>query len=326
MTFYPWLEPNWQRLLQLFKQQRVPHALLFYGPKGLGKTLLAQAFEQLLLCQTPSAIGACQQCRSCFLYQQQHHPDSLHKGGEEAIGIDDIREVSHFLDQTSHQKGKKVVTLFDVDKLQPGSANALLKTLEEPQGDAVLILVASHSNIIPTLKSRCFLVNIPLPPRNSVLTWLSQSLPLRTPQECQQGLFLAGGSPLLAKEIIGSELQGHVTWCSALLEGTTRAFDSEEIQQLITSQPLTALYLLYYWLVDFMRYDLQCQTGFSYNDEQLKHLRHLLGKVSLAQIFTYLENVNEAIRALSSPSINKQLLFESLFCQWHSLCHQGKLA
>ncbi len=154
MILYPWLEPIWQKLLQLFMQQRVPHALLFYGPKGLGKTLIAQAFEQLLLCQTPSATGACQQCRSCFLFQQQHHPDSLRKGEQEPIGIDDIRAVSHFLDQTSHQKGKKVVTLFDVDKLQTGSGNALLKTLEEPQGDTVLILVATHNNILPTLKSR----------------------------------------------------------------------------------------------------------------------------------------------------------------------------
>ncbi len=145
-------------------------------------------------------------------------------------------------------------------------------------------------------------------------------------EECQQGVFLAGGSPLLAQEIMGSPLQGQVTLCNALLEGTTKAFDSEEIQQLFTSQPLTALYLLYYWLVDSMRYDFQCQTGFSYNAEPVKHLRHLLSKVSLAQIFSYLEKVNEAIRALSSPGINKQLLFESLFCQWHVLCHQGKLA
>src|SRR5713101_2022311 len=71
---YPWQAPAWQQLQQL--RERLPHAMLFYGPEGIGKTAFAEHFAQSLLCETPMPDGhACGQCGSCGWFMQYSHPD-----------------------------------------------------------------------------------------------------------------------------------------------------------------------------------------------------------------------------------------------------------
>jgi len=321
---YPWLESTWQRLLQLYNSQRVPHALLISGAKGLGKANLIHAFEKLLLCQAP-AEGACGTCRSCYLFEQNHHPD-LRRLGEDAktIGIDEIRELTHFLDQTSHQQGYKVVTLFQGDQLSHGSANALLKTLEEPLGKTVLLLVAEQpQNMLATLKSRCTHVHIVLPPLPVSLAWL-QSNYSENDKYLQQCLALAAGSPLRAREFLDADTGN---WRSALTKAILiepkSAFDSEDIQQFIANQPREALYLFYYWVAEVTRFALQASTGYLYTGSEVKHLEHLVRKIPLKKIFTFFEYLTESIKTLSLPGTNKQLLFETLFYRWELLCSEG---
>ncbi|MBI2790450.1 MAG: DNA polymerase III subunit [Gammaproteobacteria bacterium] len=292
MIFELWLEPIWQRLLQQVLRQKIPHAFLFCGPKGIGKTQLVQTFEQLLLCQSPTKDGACGQCRSCYLYLQQHHPDfKCLSFDDEGIGIDDIRNMSHYIEQTSHQQGRKVVSLLGADKLLPASANALLKTLEEPLGDAVLLLVAENLKLLlPTIKSRCFIINIPQP----------------------------------ALEIVNENHQQRIALMQAFSEGNVKAFEREDIQQFIVADPFAALYLIYYWLIEIIRYALQSKTDFLFNDVNENQLKSLLQTITTTQVFTFLDNVQEAIKHLSLPGVNKSLVFESLFCQWQDICQGEK--
>ncbi|MBS0289424.1 MAG: DNA polymerase III subunit [Proteobacteria bacterium] len=323
MIDYPWLEPISQRLAQFTHQQKVPHAILFCGPRGLGEKALLNDFTRLLLCQTPNQKYACGLCRSCHLFQQQHHPDLLSYGEQESVGIEDIREINRFLEQTSHQKGKKVVLLWQAQNLTVASGNALLKTLEEPPGDSVLLLVAASDRILPTIKSRCLVINLPTPSPQVALSWLSCRYPQHEARVLQRSLLFAGNIPFIADDMIKSGMGSQDALCQALLAGDLIAFDSEEIQHFFTEAPLAALYSFYYLLVNFIRFALQCSADFLYNDEQTKRLNRLLQRISLKQIFIYLESVKEAIRALSLPGINKPLLFDALISQWHYLC-QGK--
>jgi DNA polymerase-3 subunit delta' len=292
MILDPWLESIWQRLLQQVLRQKIPHAFLFCGSNGVGKTQLVQAFEQLLLCQTPTKIGACGQCRSCYLYLQQHHPDfKCLSFEEEGIGIDDIRNMSHFVAQTSHQQGRKVVSLLGADKLSLASSNALLKTLEEPASDAVLLLVAENLKmLLPTIKSRCFIINIPQP----------------------------------VFEIVKENPQQSAALLQALSEGQVKAFEREDIQQFINAEPFTALYLIYHWLVESLHYALQSKTDYLFNKANEKQLKSLLQKITTTQFFSFLGSVQEAIKHLSLPGVNKPLVFESLFCQWQDMCQGEK--
>jgi len=156
----------WERWLKLYHQHRIPHAVLLVGPHGNDKEKLCHFMEKLMLCLEVGRDGACGICRSCYLYSQHHHPDLLSVQEEEkAIGIDDIREVTRFVETTSHQQGYKVVSMA-VDKLSLAASHALLKTLEEPLGDTLFILMTTQvKTLLPTIRSRCFTLtlNSPLP-------------------------------------------------------------------------------------------------------------------------------------------------------------------
>lgn len=322
---YPWLESVWQRLLQLFDSGRVPHALLLSGAKGIGKTHLIRAFEKLLLCQAPQQ-GSCGVCRSCHLFEQNHHPDIRHLGEEEkTISIDDVRELTYFLQQTSHQKGYKAVTLFQGDELPNASANALLKTLEEPLGKTILILIAERpANMLATLKSRCMHIHIPSPSLTMSLSWLRKSYPETESSYLQQSLVLAAGSPLRAREFLSADANiWRNAFSKAILAEPESLFASEDIQQFITSQPKEALYLFYYWVTEVIRYALHAFAEYLYTGEEAKHLERLAQKMPLKRIFIFFEGLTEAIKALSLPGTNKQLLFETLFYQWQLIHREG---
>lgn len=169
---HPWLAGTWQRLLAL--GERLPHALLFVGPPGLGKRDLAEALAARQLCQAPRADGtACGGCTGCALRLSGNHPDLMRvepadasadeetepdaKGRKSSqILIDQIREVQEALTVTGHQSARRVVIVDPAEAMNAFTANALLKLLEEPPAGCVLILVSSAPRrLLPTIRSRC---------------------------------------------------------------------------------------------------------------------------------------------------------------------------
>jgi len=157
---YPWQRPLWQGLLDRLRDGRLPHALLLSGPAGMGKQEFASRFSRAILCDSPNEDGsACGQCRGCQLMQAGSHPDYLLVAPEEegkAIGIDAVRELARFQALKSQYGRQRVIQLQPADALNPNSANALLKTLEEPAGDTILLLTTDRPMaLLPTIRSRC---------------------------------------------------------------------------------------------------------------------------------------------------------------------------
>ncbi len=204
----PWHLSMWQQCQQRLASGRLPHALLLAGPAGLGKRAFAHRLANALLCEAPAAEGdACGQCRACRLLRAGSHPDHrMVQPAEDGkvIKIDQIREISAFLDHTAQYGGYKVVLLEPADRLNVHAANSLLKTLEEPPGASLLLLVTAHPARLPaTLRSRCQLLRFEPPPPTVALPWLQARI--TEPLDIEALLAVAGGAPLAALQQASGE-------------------------------------------------------------------------------------------------------------------------
>jgi DNA polymerase-3 subunit delta' len=143
-----------------FLEQAVPrphHAYLFAGPEGGGKQLAAKAFAAALLC----ADGGCGQCRACRLALGEKHPNLFVVEPEgRDIHVETVRqEVWQPAHRTAPEPGRKVFVIREADRLNPSAADVLLKVLEEPPADAVLLLLSARPHELPdTILSRCHVV------------------------------------------------------------------------------------------------------------------------------------------------------------------------
>ncbi|HEB50236.1 MAG TPA: DNA polymerase III subunit delta', partial [Desulfobulbus sp.] len=135
---------------------RLAHAYLFTGPDGVGKTRTAMAVAAILLCTDPDR-RPCGRCPGCRKFASDNHPDFLAIRPEGvSIRIDQVRELKKTLSFPPFESGLRVVVLEEVQTMRREAGNSLLKVLEEPPPDNLLILVASDSEpILPTILSRC---------------------------------------------------------------------------------------------------------------------------------------------------------------------------
>jgi DNA polymerase-3 subunit delta' len=222
VTPLPWHREALARLLA--GRDRLPHALLVHGPTGIGKVLFGRALAAAVLCESPRAAGACGACPSCHWFSQGNHPDyreilpeaaaeddeaegeaeggKAEKAKSLVIKIDQVRAVGDFIALTTHRAGHRVLLLHPAEAMQPASANALLKTLEEPPPHTLIVLVSDRpARLLPTILSRCRRLALRIPPRAEALAWL-RAEGVERPEAALDG---AGGAPLLARDLAAPE-------------------------------------------------------------------------------------------------------------------------
>jgi DNA polymerase-3 subunit delta' len=186
-------------LVRAIEHDRLGHAYLITGPERIGKTTLARTFAQALNCTANRVQRPCDQCRSCRLIAQDHHPDvrlvqpEISGRGKLTIKIEQIRELQKELNLSPYEARYRVAILQRFDKANLNAANAFLKTLEEPPEKVILLLTANDmDSLLPTIASRCRTVALrPLP-----ATLLEESLMARWgvhAEEAQQLSRLADG-------------------------------------------------------------------------------------------------------------------------------------
>ncbi|MFD1099985.1 DNA polymerase III subunit delta' [Shewanella litorisediminis] len=175
MTAIPWLSQPLADFTAMLTAGRMPHAVLVGVDEGLGAASLLGQLAQTALCTSPALSGPCGHCKSCQLFLAGNHPDFYPiKADGFQIKIDQIRELIGRLSTTAQQGGRRVAVIEAAERMNTASANALLKTLEEPGANTLIIL---HSNtptrLLPTLQSRCQKLAFVAPNQRQIADWLT---------------------------------------------------------------------------------------------------------------------------------------------------------
>jgi DNA polymerase III subunit delta' len=324
---YPWQEALWQ---QLAGRTQHAHAYLLHGPVGIGKRALAERLMARLLCQRPEGLNACGQCKSCLLLVAGSHPDNYVLEPEEAdkaIKVDQVRDLVSFVVQTAQMGGRKVVLIEPVESMNINAANALLKSLEEPSGNTVLLLVSHQpSRLLPTVKSRCVQQACPLPSEAMSLAWLADALPECGEDERIELLTLAAGSPLAA---VSLHAQGVREQRALVVDGVKKLLKQQQSPTaLAEGWKDIPLLLVFDWFCEWshliLRYQLtQDEDGLGLADMR-KVLQYLAQKSSQGKVLNIQDWVlAQRQKVMSKANLNRVLLLEALLVQWAGLPGQG---
>ena len=165
-----------RHLQDAIRMQKVSHAYLMQGESGSGKKMLANIFAKTLQCEE-QGIEPCGKCKSCKQADSYNHPDICYVKHEKAtIGVDDIRvQLNNDILIKPYSSPYKIYIIEDAEKMTEQAQNAMLKTIEEPPKYAVIILLTVNAKLLlPTILSRCLLLNIRPVARKLVVTLLKE--------------------------------------------------------------------------------------------------------------------------------------------------------
>lgn len=324
---YAWQSNQWDHLCQQIECGKLPHALMLAGPKGVGKYHLSRALAYRLLCQSPVNHTPCGHCKACALNHAGSHPDLIILRPEEksrVIKIEQVRRLTEFLDKTAQQGGKKIAIIEPAEALNMNAANGLLKSLEEPSDDTVLILVAHlPSQLMATIRSRCQKLDFTIPERALTRNWLAPMAVGRNPDYL---LDCAAGAPLIAFELLDGdalEKRGMLTrlllslssgQASAVAVAADLAKDSDEA--------ITIINQLIQWIQQGLHQKAHAHTP---SDDDEGRLCALIAATSSQIVFRFWDKlVGLKRQLLSTANPNKQLLLEELMMDWQALAMQSR--
>ena len=233
------------RLRCSVSENRVSHAMLFYGPEGSGKFAIAMAFARYISCENRTPEDACGRCPSCAKYDKLIHPD-LHfvfpvikkKSGTEPVSdtfiaqwremvlrspwfslstwteamevaneqalipVAEAAEIIRKLSLKSFESDFKIMIIWLPEKMNPETANKLLKIIEEPPARTLFILVSEEDDkLLPTITSRCQHIRIPAIPAEEMSVWLADRHGLE-PGRASEIAGIANGNMVRAMELI----------------------------------------------------------------------------------------------------------------------------
>lgn len=340
-VLYPWQEQAWAQLQQM--RARLPHAILFHGPAGIGKADFMEAFAQALLCENVRPDGrSCGECASCNWFAQGNHPDYRRvrpeamedeapaAEGEEAaaedkkakssktaskeIKIEQVRALADFMNISTHRQGLRVVVLYPAEALNMPASNALLKTLEEPPPGTVFLLASNGlDRLLPTILSRCRKFALAMPDHAQALAWLQA----QGVNDADGWLREQGGAPLtaLAQAETGSREELD-TLLHFLAQPSVDA--ALRVADKLSKTPLGSLVAWQQrWLYDVFSYKLS--GVIRYYPRYRRELAALADRVPVSKLIRAIKSANDR-RAVADHPLSPKLFVEDLLLDYTACC------
>jgi DNA polymerase-3 subunit delta' len=341
-SLYPWQTSAWQQLQQL--RERLPHAILFHGATGIGKTAFAERFGQSLLCQRPLADGQpCGKCDSCGWFDNYAHPDFRRvrpealddDGAEEGdesgdapeakksskaakapskdIKIDQVRALADFMNISTHRQGMRVVVLYPAEALNTASANSLLKMLEEPPPSTIFLLVSnSLDRLLPTILSRCRKFALNTPSQEQALAWLRE----QKVDNADAWLAEQGGAPLAALAQSASGMQETLDEFLRHLARPSLESALKTADKLQKTPVVELVSWLQRWQYDLFSHKLA--HNIRYYPRYRAELAALSERVEVGALLKALKSTNER-RAIAEHPLSAKLFIEDMLLDYATL-------
>jgi DNA polymerase-3 subunit delta' len=314
---------------------RLPHALLFHGRPGIGKLHLAEVLAQSLLCEIRSKNGlACGVCPACTWFAAGNHPDyrliqpeALSPAEEDAetgealdegkkkpskqIKIEQIRALSGFLNVGSHRNGYRVVLIYPAESMNPGAANALLKSLEEPSAGVIFLLVSHQPRrLLATVRSRCHALGLSLPSRALSLRWLQE----QGGKSAASELAFAGDAPLAAACLQEDESEARRKLFDLLAQPSASALSLADFCQRMQPGPVVDWMLK--WTYDLIAVASTGKARYNIDREnKLSQLVRTMPRLKLLRFYSALSSM----KAISEHPLNARLFFDDLFISYKEI-------
>lgn len=314
----PWLTEHMAALSSSRAANRAPHALLIHESPGAGGEWLAFWAARLFLCTADNK--PCGVCTACKNTSESRHADLIVvQPTEESkqIRIEQVRDICAELALTSHQGGYKIGIISPADTMNRFAANALLKTLEEPSRNTLLILVASQPSRLPaTIMSRCQRINIRPPDRAQSIEWLKKA---KGAGDWGAVLDVIGDAPLAAMDLDPGEvakLNAEVR--QTLVDAMNGRADPVAVaERWSRSEVALRLMCIENWLTERMR----PRAAPTPDSVELRPGAHLPARDSVLNMrasFGLLDRVRELKASLDAP-INRSLALESVLRELRNL-------
>lgn len=326
----PWHADAYAQLRALHESGRLGHAWLFAGHPGTGKLQLAESFAQYLFCTAPRAGLACGACQGCRMFAgRTHHDYQLVQPEKSLIKIEQIRDTIEFAQNTSRLGGMKAIVIEPAEAMNLNSANALLKLLEEPPQDTLLMLVSHQPGLLlATIRSRCQVLRCQLPSADLAAEWLVEQ---GFGGDARAALRRAGGAPLLALAQNDAAAQTERQQLLGCLQGLARG-SMQPVEAAKKCEKFDIAATIDYQLACAADLSACAQGARELQDVELQplveHLRLDGQPPGFARLLHRLYGELQSARriATASNNANQTLVLEALFTRWLQLGQRSRAA
>ncbi len=308
LMIYPWQQMQWQQLQHSIVNNTLPHSLLFLGQRGMGKLHFAKQLAKLLLTQESRESAA--------LFNAGNHPDFYciqPLEDKKIISVSQVRDLQKQLRQTAHISHYQVAIIEPAEAMNIAASNALLKILEEPPQNTIIILVSHQPQRLPiTVRSRCQKISFGASHDSKTVEWLQKQIPQG--QDAELLLNLSHGAPLLALNMLDDDLQLQrrsvfKQFCHLLTGSLDPIQVANQWQKYDVWQILS---WLQNWLLDIAKIHAGSKLTIS-NEKYQQVMTELAQQMDHQHVFSVMDKLNKLKKQLAQVNqLNVQLLLEDL--------------